>query len=166
MKQIIPLLLIVGILIGASYKFTATNLTEENTKKTVDIIKISPPNLKVYHSVNKYAPEFDIPFKYAFNTVEEETGYKNPLDYTYNHAQTSYADAEGPWQFLLSTAREVSDDPTLTRERLRYDVELNTMLSMKYQRQLKNRYKKWELAYGYYNTGYPKINQYARNIVN
>jgi len=166
MKQILYLLVILGVLIGASYKFTKENLTEENIKKNVDIIKISPPNLKVYHSVNKYAPEFDIPFKYAFGTVREETGYKNPLDYTYNHAQTSSANAEGSWQFLLSTARDVADDPTLTREEIRYNVELGTFLSMKYQRELKNRYKSWAHVYGYYNTGYPKINQYALDIIN
>lgn len=165
MKHILYLLVILGILVGASLNFNRNVLVEDNITRAVDLIKISPPNLQVYHSVNKYAPQYDIPLKYAFRTAYEETTYMGPNHTTYNPAQTSFAYAEGPFQFLLSTARYIAKDKSLTREEIRHNVELNTELSMKYQRYLKNKLKRWDLVYGYYNTGYPQVNSYAKNIV-
>ena len=146
------------------FKNDADKIIDINRIQSVDLIQMSPPNLKVYHCVNKYAPEFDIPFKYAFGIVREETSYNNPLDYTYNHSQTSPTGAEGPFQFIPSTARYVSGDQSLTRKEIRNNIDLNTKLAMEYARSLYDRYHSWNVAFGYYNTGYPIINSYARRI--
>lgn len=142
----------------------ANEIIDLNRQQSVDLIQMSPPNLKIYHAVNKYAPKFDIPFKYAFGIVREETSYRNPLDYTYNHSQTSPTGAEGPFQFLVSTARYVAGDNTLSRKEIRNNIELNTKLSMEYSRNLYNRYHDWNVVFGYYNTGYPVVNSYARRV--
>lgn len=142
-----------------------TNSTPLTNTKSVDLIKISPPYLQVYHAVNKYAPKYNIPTGNAFRTARLESGYRGPKQIDYNPAQTSSGNAEGPFQFILSTARYVSGDKNLSRHEIRNNIELNTKLSMKYQRQLKNTYKNWAVVYGYYNTGYPVVNGYANKIV-
>ena len=146
------------------FKTDAEKLIDDNIIKSVDLIQMSPPHLKIYHSINKYAPINGIPFKYAFGIVREETGYRNPLDYTYNHARTSPTGAEGPFQFIMSTARYIADDKSLTRKEVRNNVELNTKLSMEYVRSLYRQYKNWNVVFGYYNTGYPIVNSYAIRI--
>lgn len=161
--MIIPLLFFVAVTIFSPTKENKKQLNINNTR--VDLVKISPPALQVYHAINKYAPKDSIPYKIAFGVAKLETGYYGPLDLSYNYAQTSVTGAEGGMQFIPSTARWVADDPSLTREQIRYDIDLNVKLSMRYLRILKDRYNKWPIVLGYYNTGYPKINSYARKIM-
>jgi soluble lytic murein transglycosylase-like protein len=80
-------------------------------------------------------------------------------------AQTSPTGAEGPMQILLSTARYLNKD-LVSRERLRTDIEYNIKTSMGYLRRLHNRYKNWPIVFGYYNTGYPRVNDYAIRVTN
>ena len=40
------------------------------------------------------------------------------------------------------------------------------MTSMKYLRMLHNQYKNWKIVFGYYNTGYPRVNGYAERVYN
>lgn len=162
---IVAIIIFILMLILDLKKDNIKKLEYDNKIKSVDVIKLSPPNLKVYHSINKYAPENDVPYFVAFGVVREETGYKNPLDYTYIHYQTSPTGAEGPAQFIMSTAKDVANDNSLERSKVRYDVEFNIKLSMKYLNQLNSRYRNWKVSLGYYNTGYPIINSYALNIV-
>jgi hypothetical protein len=37
---------------------------------------------------------------------------------------------------------------------------------MKYLKMLYKTYKDWAIVAGYYNTGYPRVNDYARKVVN
>jgi len=161
---IFALILVVYFLFSALSKKDSQELMNINKIQSVDLIQMSPPNLKVYHSINKYAPMNDVPFNIGFGIVREETGYKNPLDYTYNHSQTSPTGAEGPCQFIMSTAKWVANDNSLTRKEVRNNVELNVKLSMEYSHSLYKRYNSWNIALGYYNTGYPVVNSYALRI--
>jgi soluble lytic murein transglycosylase-like protein len=68
-------------------------------------------------------------------------------------------------QILLSTARYLNKD-NVSRERLRTDIEYNVKTSLGYLRRLYNRYKSWPIVFGYYNTGYPRVNDYARKVTN
>ena len=49
---------------------------------------------------------------------------------------------------------------------LRTDLKYNIRTSMGYLRRLYNRYKSWPIVFGYYNTGYPRVNDYALRVVN
>lgn len=158
------LILLIYFLFDALSKKDSQELININKVQSVNLIQMSPPNLKVYHSINKYAPLNGVPFNIAFGIVREETGYKNPLDFTYSHSQTSPTGAEGPFQFIMSTAKYVANDRSLTRIEVRHNIELNTKLSMQYISDLYSRYRNWNVALGYYNTGYPVINGYALRI--
>ena len=46
------------------------------------------------------------------------------------------------------------------------DLKYNIRTSMGYLRRLHNRYKSWPIVFGYYNTGYPRVNDYALRVVN
>ena len=48
-----------------------------------------------------------------------------------------------------------------TNNKLKMDIEFNINLSMKMLRWLHDKYGDWALVCGYYNTGYPKVNEYA-----
>ena len=125
----------------------------------------SPPSLQMYRYIKAYADTFNIPLNYAFGIAHAETRYCGPFHWKYNHAQTSSTGAEGPMQILLSTARYLNKD-NVSRERLRTDIEYNIKTSMYYLRRLYNRYKNWPIVFGCYNTGYPRVNDYARRVVN
>ena len=53
-----------------------------------------------------------------------------------------------------------------THNYTREDIEYNIKTSLGYVRRLYNRYKSWPIVFGYYNTGYPRVNDYARKVVN
>lgn len=161
---IVLLIMLVYYIIDNISKEDSHRIIKANRIQSVDLIKMSPPNLKIYHSINKYAPKYNIPYKYAYGIVRLETSYMHPFDYSYDHAQTSPTGAEGPFQFIISTARYVSGNRSLSREEIRHNIELNTELSMKYTRMLYDRYKNWNIVFGYYNTGYPIVNSYAIKI--
>jgi soluble lytic murein transglycosylase-like protein len=160
----------IGLVVGAVAVTTFT-VTEQETEPTPEvripdsIDQSSPPCLQMYRYIKAYADTFDIPLKYAFGIAKAETGYNGPFHWKYNPYQTSYAGAEGPMQILLSTARYLNKD-NVSRERLRTDIEYNVKTSMGYLRRLHNRYRNWEIVFGYYNTGYPQVNNYAKRVVN
>ena len=129
------------------------------------IKKPSPPCVDLYFTIEKYADSFNIPKIYAFGVARMETGYRGPKHFKYNPSQTSTSNAVGPMQIKLNTARWVNKD-SVTLSVLKNDIEYNVMTSLKYLRNLKDRFKTWEKALGYYNTGYPKPNEYAHKIIN
>ena len=129
------------------------------------INKSSPPSLQMYKLIKQYADTFDIPLRYAFGVAYCETRYAGPFQWRYNPAQTSCSGAEGPMQILLSTARYINRD-NVSRNTLRTDIEYNVRTGLKYLRRLHNIYHRWDLVFGYYNTGYPQVNGYARNVLN
>jgi soluble lytic murein transglycosylase-like protein len=160
----------IGIVAGAVIA-TALTVTEPEVQTTQEaripdsIDQGSPPSLKMYKYIKAYADTFNIPINYAFGIAHAETRYCGPFQWKYNHAQTSCSGAEGPMQILLSTARYLNKD-NVSRERLRTDIEYNVKTSMGYLRRLYNRYKSWPIVFGYYNTGYPQVNGYARKVIN
>lgn len=129
------------------------------------IDKASPPSLQMYKYIKAYADTFDIPIRYAFGVANTETGYRGPFHWRYNPAQTSSAGALGPMQILLSTARYINKD-NVSRETLKTDIEYNVRTGLKYLRRLYNIYGRWDLVFGYYNTGYPQVNGYAHKVLN
>lgn len=160
----------IGIVAGAVIA-TALTVTEPEVQPTQEaripdsIDQGSPPSLKMYKYIKAYADTFNIPLNYAFGIAYAETRYNGPFQWKYNHAQTSPTGAEGPMQILLSTARYLNRDK-VSREHLRTDIEYNVKTSLYYLRRLYNRYKNWPIVFGYYNTGYPRVNDYARRVTN
>jgi soluble lytic murein transglycosylase-like protein len=160
----------IGIVVGA-FAVTTFSITKPESKETLEvripdsIDQGAPPSLQMYKYIKAYADTFDIPLNYAFGIAYAETRYEGPFHWKYNHAQTSPTGAEGPMQILLSTARYLNKD-LVSRERLRTDIEYNVKTSMGYLRRLYNRYKNWPIVFGYYNTGYPRVNDYAIKVTN
>jgi soluble lytic murein transglycosylase-like protein len=160
----------IGIVVGA-FAVTTFSVTKPESEETLEvripdsIDQGAPPSLQMYKYIKAYADTFDIPLNYAFGIAYAETRYEGPFHWKYNPSQTSPTGAEGPMQILLSTARYLNKD-LVSRERLRTDIEYNIKTSMGYLRRLHNRYKNWPIVFGYYNTGYPRVNDYAIRVTN
>lgn len=165
MKIKVLFITLIGLMVGVVFLDYPPNpsQTKEGEEKT--IIYHVPPCLEVYEQIEIYSDSFDIPKQYAYGIAYNETGYRGPFHYKYNPAQTSSANAVGPMQVKVNTARHVNKDE-VTIDKLRTDVEYNIMTSMKLLRKLKNKYGDWKLVFGAYNTGSPLINDYALRVYN
>ena len=128
-------------------------------------IATSPPAKQMYFYIKKYCLEYNIPEEYAFSLAYQETRYRGPLDSLYNHKQRSVCGALGPMQIMPSTANMIYGT-AVEKNKLRSDIDLNVMISMKLLNLLHTKYQNWGLAFGAYNTGRPRINQYANRILN
>lgn len=135
--------------------------SEEILQKYIDF---APESYRIWHYTKLYTKQSkNVPLAYAVNILKLETGYTNPMDFRYNPFQTSSAGAEGAYQIIPSTGSYVYGSK-LSRERLRYDTKLNTWIGIKYLSTLASRYG-LQVGAGYYNTGYPMINDYATKAV-
>lgn len=67
-------------------------------------------------------------------------------------------------QVLLSTAKWVWNDNSISKDKMLNNIEFNIETSMKYLNMLYKQYGDWRIVFGYYNTGYPIINSYALNV--
>lgn len=138
-------------------------------------IQLAPHSVQIYFYTKKYCAEFTVPEEISFSVVKLETGYKGPNRFDYNPSQTSTANAYGSYQIILSTGKYVVEKypelfPGITKdditpEVLLTDVKLNTKIGIRYLRHLQDIYDNWIIACGFYNTGHPKINEYARDAV-
>lgn len=130
-------------------------------------IVLAPKSIQLYYYTKRYCAEYDIPETIAFNMAKLETGYDGPMDLKYNPERISTGNALGAYQVLLGTGRDMYEGKRqeLTRNMLLTDMRLNTKLAMKYLRYLYDRYGSWKIACGFYNTGYPIVNEYARFAV-
>lgn len=135
-----------------------------NSLNLSDTIKYAPNSVKMHNSIKKYCALYDVPEKLAFKIAKLETGYTGIDDSDYKHNLVSKCHALGPMQLLLSTARYIDGDKTLTRHQLLNDIELNVKIGIKYLRYLFNKYHNWVLVAGAYNTGRPVMNSYARAV--
>lgn len=158
------LVLILGLILFA---LGTKTFPKTQYPKNVDVKKQpnSPPCVEMYFNIKKYADSFNIPRKYAFGIARFETGYRGPNHWLYNPKQTSSANAVGPMQIKLSTARWINKDNT-SLALLKNNIEYNVMTSLKYIRDLKDKFNTWDKALGYYNTGHPIPNEYAYKIIN
>lgn len=163
MTQIIPMVYIIIMLLFNPTQKNEIKILKKSNK--INLIKLSSPPVQVYHAINKYAPLHDIPYKIAFGVALQETGYKGPLHIGYTYRQTSPAGAEGAMQFMPTTIRWFTGNDKLTRKQIRRNVEMNVKESMRYLRYIHDKYNNWKITLGYYNSGWPKINDYALAIV-
>jgi soluble lytic murein transglycosylase-like protein len=120
----------------------------------------APTSLKMYYLIEKYSTEYSIPKYIAYNVAYLETGYRGPFHWRYNPHQVSFAGALGPMQIMPKTGEWLTDGESTTKK-LKMDIEFNINLSMKMLRWLHDRYGDWAIVCGYYNTGYPKVNDYG-----
>lgn len=136
------------------------------TISSQNITEVSPPCLRMYDAIIKYSEEYGIPQRYAFGIAFEETRYGGPFDWKYKHSQVSSVGAVGPMQIMPSTAKNIWKDSLFTDSRLRNDIDFNVKTSMAILKELYIRYGDWKIAFGYYNTGKPIVNEYAENVYN
>lgn len=130
-----------------------------------EIKSTDPPCLQMYFYIEKYAEEYDIPKSFAYGIAYHETRYKGPFDWGYNHKLTSSVGALGPMQIMPSTAKWINKE-SVTKQKLKTDIEYNVKTSMKLLKILYRQHKNWKLAFGAYNTGRPMINKYAIDVYN
>lgn len=124
----------------------------------------SPYSLQVYTSIEKYSKQYRIPKYIAYNIAFLETRYQGPFDWDYHGKLTSFAGAKGPMQIMPKTANYITGKH-ITQKELLHNIDLNIQISMKLLNKLRKQYHDWGLICGYYNTGYPKINDYAKFCV-
>jgi soluble lytic murein transglycosylase-like protein len=130
-----------------------------------EINETAPPCVRMYDAINKWSSIYNIPKHYAYGIAYKETSYRGPFDWKYRHNRTSCVGAIGAMQIMPSTANFIWKQK-ISKDRLMNDIDFNVQSSMKYLRQLYNIYGDWKITFGYYNTGYPKVNQYALDVVN
>ena len=136
------------------------------TDTTPATIDTNADCLLVYYAIEKYAEQYQVPKKYAYNIAYLETRYRGPFDWKYNAKKISSAGAVGPMQIMYSSAKYVWPGKKFTREQLTNDTQFNVETSMKILNLLHNKYKDWRIVFGYYNTGRPIVNQYALSVYN
>lgn len=129
-----------------------------------EVVSIDTPAERMYSSLICYADSFDIPLYLAFNIATIETGYRGPLDTTYNHAQVSKAGALGPMQIMYKYSHYYAGR-RLTKQELKDSIELNVRLSMMILKKHYTKYGNWAKVAGAYNTGKPIVNSYAKKAV-
>lgn len=167
MKNKIKILILLSsiILLGLFYYKSQFIIVKPHNKLGHVEWKTDVPSIELYYAILKYSKEFDIPTEYAFGIAYVETGYQGPLDFTYDHRQISSAGALGPMQVMPSTANWINKTK-VDKSIVLNDIDFNVRTSMKLLRQLKDKYNSWPIVFGYYNTGYPVINDYALKVYN
>lgn len=167
MKNKIKILILLSsiILLGLFYYKSQFIIVKPHNKLGHVEWKTDVPSIELYYAILKYSKEFDIPTEYAFGIAYVETGYQGPLDFTYDHRQISSAGALGPMQVMPSTANWINKTQ-VDKSIVLNDIDFNVRTSMKLLRQLKDKYNSWPIVFGYYNTGYPVINDYALKVYN
>ncbi len=157
-----------AIALGIVLLFSAKSFTKEKSLAIEDLDSIEianhKPEVQMYYYIKKYSEEYNIPEAYAFSLAYQETRYRGPFDSLYKHNQSSKAGALGPMQIMPATAKLIYGK-AVPKLRLKNDIQLNVMLSMKLLRRLHNKYKNWGLVFGAYNTGRPCVNKYAKRIL-
>lgn len=159
------ILLMSIVLLGIMYYKSQFILVKPQNKLGHVEWKTDVPSIELYYAILKYSKEFNIPQEYAFGIAYVETGYQGPLHFNYDHRQTSSAGALGPMQIMPSTANWINQKK-IDKKIVLNDIDFNVRTSMKLLRQLKDKYDSWLVVFGYYNTGYPIINDYARKVYN
>ena len=134
-------------------------VNEKKTNKVI-VLENQPPCLELYNLIEKSSDSFNIPKYILYNVAYLETRYQGPFDWSYNPYLTSSAGAVGPMQIIPRYAPKFAGRPVTAKE-LRNNLKLNVEVSCKMLKSLYETYGRWDLVLGYYNTGYPKVNEYA-----
>jgi len=164
----IKLLSVVFLCIALLFVYSIASKVDQPQPQSIEEVLNSttmPPSTKMYFALIHYAEKYNIPRKYAFAIAYAETGYRGPFHWDYNPAQSSHANAMGPMQIMPRTANYVMKK-TISHSELKTNIPLNVEISMKLLSKLKKQYGDWKVVFGYYNTGYPSINDYAINVYN
>jgi soluble lytic murein transglycosylase-like protein len=140
--------------------FDNDSLSPTKRLKQASLQPNSPVSLQTYYLIEKYSEEYSIPKYIAYNVAFLETTYQGPFDWNYNPFLVSSAGAVGPMQVMVKTAEYINKEET-TKTELKNSLDLNISTSMKLLKKLHDKYKDWGLTCGYYNTGYPRVNDYA-----
>jgi soluble lytic murein transglycosylase-like protein len=117
--------------------------------------------MEMFDLIEKYSEKYNIPKYIAYNVAYRETRYMGPFHWSYNPKQESCVGAVGPMQVLPSTCNWINNS-NYSKMELMSNVELNVMTSMKLLNKLYKQYKNWSLVCGWYNTGKPIVNEYAK----
>lgn len=147
--------------------FSLSNVVKEDNGYNLKDDKghiTSPYSLQVYHSIEKYSKIYNVPKYIAYNIAYLETTYQGPFDWRYHGKLTSYVGAKGPMQIMPKTANWITGK-NITQKELLHNIDLNVKISMELLHKLRKQYNDWGLICGYYNTGYPRVNDYARFCV-
>lgn len=119
---------------------------------------------EVEFCINQACDKYKIPHYIAYNMAYKETSYRGPKDESYRHNRTSSCGALGVLQIMPSTANFIKKEK-IDKHKLKNDISYNIDLGLKYLSYLHKKYKRWDIALGYYNTGYPKVNSYSSFIM-
>lgn len=158
-------LLFVGICLMSFALFYDANKPSELTEEEKQMMDMgSKPNspycLQVFYNIEHYADKYGIPKHIAYNIAFLETRYSGPFDTKYHPFHYSSVGASGTMQIMPSTAKMFAHKK-ISSKTLASDIGLNVELSMKILQYLYERYGDWGVACGFYNTGYPVVNEYA-----
>lgn len=165
MKAKLIIILTAMTLLLAAWSYETTKEPITGIANSEIIVSRGPASIRMYDYLEHYANKYDVPMYIALGIAREETGYKGPFQWSYNHKQVSSTGACGAMQVLPSTASYVWKRKVTAKE-LTNDLEFNIETSMKYIAYLHKISKRWDIALGYYNTGYPIVNAYAARIIN
>lgn len=157
------LLTVLSLLILPSIKVNAKDLylkgvNEKNINKC-------RPEVQMYFYIKKYAKQYGIPIDYAFAIAYQETRYQGPNHKNYKHNQVSKAGALGPMQIMPKTA-DWLHKKKVSPKKLKNNIAFNVKTSMIVLKRLYGVYHNWGVVFGWYNTGYPIVNKYAKNVLN
>lgn len=158
-------LLLITLLIIAAVLTCGYMLNTEKKNFELKIISLgdssnSPACLQMFNLIERKSEANGIPKYILYNVAWLETRYRGPFDWSYNPYQTSSAGAQGPMQIITRYAHEHAGYHVSPKE-LRTNLELNINISCSMLKNLYKRYGRWDIVLGYYNTGYPQVNDYA-----
>lgn len=120
-----------------------------------------PTPLYMHNLIEEKSEQYDIPKYILYNVAYLETRYRGPFDINYNPHQKSFAGAVGPMQIITRYSHSYAGRRVKETE-LRNNLRLNVDISCKMLKKLYGMYGRWDLALGYYNTGHPQVNGYAK----
>lgn len=156
----VSLSLIFTVLICATYLSRFSNYTLDKSLKKMGQSIDAPPSLQMFNIIESASDSFNIPRYILYNVAYLETHYQGPFDWQYNPYLTSPAGAVGPMQIIPKFAPSFHKGKISAKE-LKNNLKLNVEVSCKMLKFLYKQYGRWDLVLGYYNTGYPNVNEYA-----
>lgn len=164
MEKLVKIFIIVTSIMLVYLTFQVTTTKHDIAEIKSFLIDNNSPSMKMKESIEKYCEQYDVPLYIAYNTAYKETTYRGPFDFKYKPNLTSSANAVGPMQIMLATAKFIHKDKKITREKLMNDIDFNVHTSIKLLAHLYKTYGDWNTASGAYNTGKKMTNSYSEYV--